>query len=776
MGVKILLIVESAAKCIKIEKLLKKYRGNTYICKASLGHIYHLDKKIDTKSFEPTYHVIHDRKQTIIDLKKIMKTCDKVYLCGDPDREGEQICYSLMKELKMSPSKKNRVSFNEITKEALERAVDNPRKIDMDLVKSQQTRAILDQLVGFSISPLLWTNINMGLSGGRCQSPCLNIINTRENDINKFNSESYFKVTGEFIEKGQTLHTELSDTFKTKDAASKFLNKCIRAVYKIKSITESQSKSSPSAPFITSTLQQEAGKKHGFSAKQTMNIAQKLYVKGHITYHRTDSVTIAKSFQSQIIQYINSNYGVNYANIQNYKSTSKGAQEAHECIRPTKVDLVKVTGMGTQESNLYSLIWKRTIASQMSDMIKKIITVKIGISSISKYYFVGKIEDIIFDGYSKIYNITTDNNKNKMSLLKILVANSVIKNNLITATESFTKASGRFTESSLVKELEKLGIGRPSTYANIVSVVQTRGYVDKRSNDGVDKEYTILKLKNNTVGSAKETFVTGKESNKLYITDIGRIVNTFLLNNFNKNIMDSGYTATIENDLDLIANGTQKWSSVLNKFYGEFNKIVKVVKKSKTREKDKYTKILGKDRVTNENIYIRLGKYGPVYQKGDCDKKNPNSICKYASVTGETLDSATMSNAVDQFLFPKKIGMYKNKEVVIKNGRFGCYLQWNEKNYSVGKGCSPTSISINNAKKIIIAKEKQLILEFDNIKVINGKYGHYINTTIDGKSTNITIPKDAKIDKLNLTKINKLIDDYKENGPARYRKFNKKKK
>jgi DNA topoisomerase-1 len=766
---KILLIVESASKCKKIEKLLNGYNNNTYVCKASYGHIYHLNKKIDTSSFEAAYYVIPERKKNLTAIKQSMRSCDKTYLCGDPDREGEQICYSLAKELKMNINQNNRVAFNEITAPALKDAIDSPRTIDMNMVHSQQSRAILDQLVGFGISPLLWKHIMFGLSGGRCQSAATRLIADREKEIEDHQSSNLFKVIGIF--KNGTkyiLDSDLNTTFITKQQISKFFNKIKNASFTIGSITDKNETTNPSAPFITSSLQQDAGKRFGISAKHTMQAAQKLYEAGLITYHRTDSPSISSNFVGIIHSYIQDKYGEQYLNPRTYKSKSASAQEAHECIRPTNIQTKTLSAkMNAIQKKVYTLIWKRTVASQMSAMIKQVYVIKINISGSTSKYFISKLSNILFDGFQKIYNLEIQPvfNINKISIGDKLIYNK------IEAIQTFNQPIGRHTEHTLIREMERLGIGRPSTYASIVTVIQTRKYVVKKSSDGVDTDIIKITLQNKNITESTEKKTLGAEKNKLFITDIGMVVNNFLLEHFNNNIMDYTYTANMETELDKIAEGKSTHINYLNRFHNEFNPIVTRLKQVDKRAKNKYTRVIGTD--NNEDVIVRIAKYGAVIQKGKCDGRE-ESKCQYAHIpTGKSMTEVTMENALTQLQFPKDLGSYNGESILLKDGQYGCYIQYNGTNYSLGgKNCDPAKVSKNIAINAIKNKNSNIIKQFnDTIKIVNGKFGAYIHVEQipDTKSKKklkprfVRLPKElktnmTKLKKMTIAQVQQLID------------------
>lgn len=731
----ILLIVESGAKCKKIESIL----GKGYKCKASVGHISGIRKKsgsIDVNNnYKPTYDLDPNKKDVVASLKKEMKSASEVIMAADPDREGEAIAFHVANALGLNPKTVKRVTFSEITADVVKDAVKHPRKIDMDLVYAQQARLVLDYLIGYNINPLLWKHIMMNLSGGRCQSPILKILYDREKNIDKFSSESYYKVIAKFkVSKKLILYTNLSDNIKNKVKVADFLKKSKVATFMISKISDKIHKSNPSAPFETSTFQQECNKLFGMSSKQAMGVAQKLYTSGHITYHRTDSTHISTSFKKKIKAFILDKYGPTYLEERDYNKKSKLSQEAHECIRATDLSMKSPPSkMGADGNKVYQLIWKRTIASQMAATNKKIYTIAITISNIAKYNFVGKIDEVIFDGYQRLYNTsgnTDDDNdngdstmnlKNTLAILSYLKLNKPIDYKEISCTEKFTSAVGRYNEGGLIKELKSKGIGRPSTYASFIEILQAKNYVEKKTVEGIDKKYNILSLKSNKIKEETDITQLGREANKLFITDLGNIVVDFLTTYFNDHIMNYGYTCDMEDDLDKIAQGKKKWYNVVDKYYKDIIPIANRVKKMKKLEREKYTKILGKNS-NGENIQVRLGKYGMMYQYGDCDKKNKDSKCKFSGLEeGTSLETASLREAKKQLSYPIVIGVYKNKEVLLNNGLYGYYLKHNEKNYTLKSVENADKIKIDEAKKVIKKKEDKIIsILSPEIKIMKG--------------------------------------------------------
>lgn len=756
-----LVIVESPGKCKKIQGFL----GNDYVVMASFGHICDLKKNgIDKKNnFEPSYEISKDKKKIVNELKGLAKKADEVYLCSDLDREGEAIAYHLKNFLNISDKKAIRVTFSEITKKAIEEAFKNPRKVDMDLVNSQQARRILDRLVGFEVSPVLWSKVKMGLSAGRVQSVALKIIVEREKEIKKFDATSKFKTIGMFevLDKsGKTIliKSTLDKTFKTKDEAIKFLEKCIGKDFFVKSIEKKPSKKTSSPPFTTSTLQQEASRKISFSVDRTMKVAQKLYEAGHITYMRTDSVNLSDEASKNIKNVITNSYGKNYSNPKKYKTKSSGAQEAHEAIRPTNVEAKTINGTA-EEQKLYELIWKRTVASQMSDaQIEKTI-IKIGTSKFSEN-FIAKGEFIKFDGFLKLYQESVEDKNeedDENGTLPELKENQKLNLWAASGIESYNKPPARFSEPSLVKKLEELGIGRPSTYASIISTIQKREYVVKENRPGKERTITVLTLKNDNISENTKKEKYGTEKSKMFPTDIGIVVSDFLADNFD-NIMDYQFTANAEKQLDEIANGNMIWTDMLSEFYNPLNEKIKKVKK----EADKAgVRELGKDPSTNKTIIARIGRYGPMIQMGN--KENGEEVSFAKLKKEQSIDTITLEEALELLKWPRKLGKHKNEEVTVAIGKYGPYIKHDGKFYSI-KEDNPETIVLKRAVEVISEEEKNkktnVIKEFSSkdIKILNGKYGPYISH----KRKNYKIPPFEEVEKLTLKDCLEIIKKKKQ--------------
>jgi DNA topoisomerase I len=740
-----LVIVESPAKAKTIEKFL----GGSYTVKSSFGHIRDLSKKnlgIDLKNnFKPDYIVPEDKKKVVGELKKQLKQAKTVWLASDEDREGEAIAWHLAEVLELKPEKTKRIVFNEITKEAILKAIKNPREIDKNLVDAQQARRILDRLVGFELSPVLWKKVKPSLSAGRVQSVAVRLLVDREREIIAFRAVSSFKVTTEFeiIDKNgkkSVLEAELSEKFKSKEKALEFLRKSINAEFTISNISKKPGKKSPAPPFTTSTLQQEASRKLGFSVSQTMTIAQKLYEAGKITYMRTDSVNLSETALHAAQSVIKSEFGDKYFHSRHYKTKTKGAQEAHEAIRPTSLENQNIQGNNT-EKRLYDLIWKRTIASQMSDAAFERTTVDIRISGVD-YFFTAVGEVLKFDGFLKVYYESSDdeNSEETKGLLPPLDINQVLKAKIITATEKFTHHQPRYTEASLVKKLEELGIGRPSTYAPIISTIQQRGYVTKEDRQGQVRNFTLLLLEKGKISEKTESENTGSEKAKLFPTDIGMVVNDYLVANFEE-IMDFNFTANVEKEFDDIADGKIIWSKMIDRFYHPFHKKVDLA--TTTRSTSKGERELGNDPLTGKPIIVRIGRFGPMVQIGS---SNDTEKPRYARLqSGQYIESITLEQALNLFILPKKLGKYEDADVAVGIGRFGPYIQHKSKFYSLEKGIDdPYTIGLERAVVIIEGKREKdrnkIIKTFESdgtIQVLNGRWGPYISY----KNENFKIPK-----------------------------------
>jgi len=741
-----LVIVESPAKAKTIEKFL----GKDYVVKSSFGHIRDLAKKnlgIDLEnSYKPDYIVSPDKKKIVDELKKLAKSAKTVWLASDEDREGEAISWHLYEVLGLKPEKTRRIVFHEITKDAILNAIKNPRFIDINLVDAQQARRVLDRLVGFELSPLLWKKIKPSLSAGRVQSVAVKLIVEREREINAFKVSSSFRIAALFDikePKGKIseLQAELEKRISEVSSAKTLLEKLNGADFKVADVTKKPGKKSPSPPFTTSTLQQEASRKLGYSVAQTMTIAQRLYEAGKITYMRTDSVNLSQTAILGTAAVIESMYGKEYLNTRNFVTKSKGAQEAHEAIRPTYMQNASVDGNST-EKKLYELIWKRTIACQMSDALLEKTNIRIS-NSKTPEIFVATGEVLKFDGFLKVYMESTDdenNDEESKGLLPPLKAGDFLNLRKMEAVEKFTLNPPRYTEASLVKKLEELGIGRPSTYAPTISTIQQREYVIKEDRPGNTRISRILTLSNKTIKESVKEENYGFEKSKLFPTDIGMIVNDFLEQYFVE-IMDYNFTATVEAEFDLIAEGKLVWTGMIDKFYKPFHS--KVEDTNKTGERSNGERILGIDPVSGKPVLVKIGRYGPVVQIGsatDDDKPRFASLQK-----GQSLETLSLEESLELFKLPRTVGSYEGQDVVIGVGRFGPYARHMSKFYSLKKGVDdPMTVTIERAIELIETKrsddKNKLIKSFTEepeIQILNGRYGPYIAF---GKN-NFKIPK-----------------------------------
>lgn len=762
-------IVESPAKANTIEKFL----GKDFLVTSSYGHIRDLEKKnmgIDIKdNFSPRYIVPENKKSVVTELKKLTKKAEMVWLATDEDREGEAISWHLKEALKLSDEKIKRIVFDEITKTAILNAVENPRGIDYNLVEAQQSRRILDRLVGFEVSPILWRKIKPNLSAGRVQSVAVRLIVEREREIDEFKSISRYKVTAVFDcvdcdGKNVKIKADLNRFLSTSEEAEKFLNLCKDAEFLVASLEKKPVKKSPAPPFTTSTLQQEASRKLRYSVARTMLVAQKLYEAGKITYMRTDSVNLAEQALNAAEKQIVDEYGKKYSHRQTYKTKSQLAQEAHEAIRPTDFSKETVTG-SREEKALYELIWKRAIASQMSDAEIERTTVKISVSN-SEEIFVAKGEIIKFDGFLKVYLESTDeeNGENgEEGLLPELKENQKLKYDLITATQRFTRPPARYTEAALVKKLEELGIGRPSTYAPTISTIQKRGYVHKDERMGKEREYKILSLTSNKkIGKETKTEITGADKGKLFPEDMAMLVTDFLMEHFPR-IMDYKFTAHIEEELDEIARGRIDRKVMLDEFYFPFKE--KVNHTIENTERVSGERILGKDPKTGHQVSVRMARFGPVAQLTNLNDEE--SKPQYAGLRREQkLETITLEEAIDLFKLPRNVGEYENEEVVIAIGRFGPYVRHKGKFYSLKKEYDPYTINIDEAIEVIEAKRKadaeKTIKVFDenpDYQILNGRWGPYLKA---GRK-NVRLPKDREPASFTLEECIELAENYVPN-------------
>ncbi|MAP80493.1 MAG: DNA topoisomerase I [Aequorivita sp.] len=754
-----LVIVESPAKAKTIEKFL----GKDFKVASSFGHIADLPSKelgVDVEGdFTPKYTVSSDKKKLVNELKSLSKKADTVWLASDEDREGEAIAWHLAEELKLDKDKTKRIVFHEITKSAILKAIENPRNIDYNLVNAQQARRVLDRLVGYELSPVLWKKVKGGLSAGRVQSVAVRLIVEREREIEAFTPVASYRVDAEFTTAdGSKFKAKIPKNFETEDAAREFLQKNVGANYKISDLTKKPAKKSPAAPFTTSTLQQEAARKLYFSVGKTMTIAQRLYEAGLITYMRTDSVNLSKDAKDAAQKEIVNSYGKEYSNPRDYKGKSKGAQEAHEAIRPTDMTRHNITGDNDQ-ARLYDLIWKRTLASQMSDAQLERTNVKIDVLSKEKVSenFTANGEMIKFDGFLKVYLEGTDFEEEEQDgMLPNMKKGDTLDNNYITATQRFTRPPYRFTEASLVKQLEELGIGRPSTYAPTISTIISRNYVEKGTVEGVERNYTQITLKSNTVKDKTLTETVGSDKGKLVPTDIGMIVNDFLVDHF-KNILDYNFTAKVEQDFDDIAEGKEEWTKMMKDFYGKFHPQVEHVEENADRESGE--RILGEDPATGKTVLVRLGKYGPMAQIGAPEDEEK----KFASLRpDQQLHLVTFEEVMDLFKLPKTLGIYDNEEVEVNNGRFGPYVRFGKTFISLPKGMDPLDVDMAFAKELIEEKKKAdaPIYMYEDLPVQKGvgRFGPYIKWN----NMFINVNKKYDFDNLSDEDIVQLIEDKKQ--------------
>lgn len=767
--------MESPAKAKTIEGFL----GEGYTVKSSYGHVRDLAKKgfgVDIENnFTPNYEVSPDKSKVVNELKALAKKAEVVWLATDEDREGEAISWHLFEALNLSEKSTKRIVFHEITKPAIQNAIANPRSIDKHLVDAQQARRILDRLVGFELSPILWKKVRPSLSAGRVQSVTVRLIVEREREIVAFKSTSSYKVTANFVAGNTNVKAELSTKFKSLEEARAFLKKCENADFTIDSLETKPTKKSPSAPFTTSTLQQEASRKLGFSVAQTMVVAQRLYESGKITYMRTDSVNLSETAINQAKEAITGNYGAKYLNIRQYKNKSKGAQEAHEAIRPTYIEKQTVDG-DAGEKRLYDLIWKRTISSQMSDAELEKTTVVITPSGTTEK-FVVQGEVLKFDGFLKVYLEGTDDEdeENKEGMLPPMKVGEQLKMNEIIAMERFTHHPARYTEASLVKKLEELGIGRPSTYAPTISTVQKREYVVKEDREGVQRNFNVLILKDQKINDEVRTEGTGAEKSKLFPTDIGMVVNDFLFKEFPQ-IMDYNFTAKVEEEFDEIAEGKILWTKMLADFYKPFHK--NVVDTSENSERASGERLLGVDPVSGKNLYVRIGRFGPMAQLGEGNDENNKP--KFSSLRkDQRLDTITFQEALDLFKLPRVVGMFEDKEMVVAVGRFGPYVRHNSLFISLKKEDDPMTVSAERCVELILAKRQaeidkyiKVFEERPDVQVLNGRWGPYL--VIDGN--NFKLPKGTDAPALTLQECLDIAADPKNasKGSRFKKKFEKK--
>lgn len=736
-----LVIVESPAKAKTIEKFL----GKDYKVMSSYGHIRDLHKKhfsIDIdNNFAPVYEIPDDKKDLVKELKKAAKKAETVWLASDEDREGEAIAWHLAEVLELKPENTKRIVFHEITKTAILNAIENPRAIDINRVDAQQARRVLDRIVGFELSPVLWKKIKPALSAGRVQSVAVRLIVEREEEIKNFVSDCYYRVTGSFLTAdNHPVKAELSKRIPDNASAHSLLNDCIDATYTVTDVTVKPVKKSPAPPFTTSTLQQEASRKLGFTVSQTMMVAQRLYEAGHITYMRTDSVNLSSLAIGTISEEIKSQIGEEYLKVRHYHTSSKGAQEAHEAIRPTYISKHAIEGTA-QEKKLYSLIWKRTIASQMADAVMEKTSVEIQPST-RQEHFVATGEVIKFDGFLRVYieGHDDDTTDDTAGLLPPIASGDTLSAADITATERFTQQPPRYTEASLVKKMEELGIGRPSTYAPTISTIQQREYVEKGEKQGEKRQYATLTLKSGKITSKTRTETTGAEKGKLIPTDTGTIVNEFLTSYFPA-ILDYHFTANVEERFDDIAEGKIEWIDEIRNFYNIFHPDVDKALNMRLEHKVG-ERILGTDPATGKRVSVKIGRFGPLVQIGEGDDKEKPQFASL--LKGQSVASITLEEALKLFAFPRTLGEFEGAEVTVAIGRFGPYVKHLDKYASIPADIAPTDITLEEACRLIISKRetetKKVIKTFDEepeLSILNGRYGIYIAY----KKSNYKIPK-----------------------------------
>ena len=764
-----LVIVESPAKAGTIQKFL----GNDYIVKSSFGHIRDLhdnELSIDVKDgFKPEYVIPADKKKVVSELKKAAKDAQTVWLASDEDREGEAISWHLFETLDLDAANTKRIVFHEITKNAILNAIENPREIDMSLVNAQQARRVLDRLVGFELSPVLWRKIQPKLSAGRVQSVALRLVVDREREILAFNHESYYKVEALFHPEGTPEKTLVKATldrkFKDIESAREYLERHVNAEFRISSIEKKEGTRTPAAPFTTSTLQQEAARKLRLSVSQTMSIAQRLYEHGLITYMRTDSTNLSTLAINTAKKYIGENFGEEYSHVRQYRTKAKGAQEAHEAIRPTYIENTTIEGT-PQEKKLYELIWKRTVASQMSDARILRTDIKVG-SDKGEEIFNVQASQVMFDGFLKLYIESTDepSQDDEMMILPEMNIGARMFEEGITAECKYTSAPSRYSEATLVKKLEELGIGRPSTYAPTISTLtKGRGYIVKGDKTGEKHEVTNLSLKKGVIKASAKTETVGAEKGRLLPQDIGMIVTDYLVKNF-ETILDYGFTANVEKDFDQIAEGEMVWNSVISEFYGPFH--TKVQETLSNREYSHVSRELGVDPKDGQPLVARFGQYGPYVQKGDGDSK------QYASLApGQLIESITLEEALKLFELPRTVGQHEGIDIICTKGRFGPYIKYGDRNISLPRGTDPLKIDLQTCISLISESQEkksgEVLAEYtdSDIQVINGAYGPYIKHA----GSNYKIPKGTDPSTLDEEKCKEIISTSEPTGRKKRRK------
>jgi DNA topoisomerase-1 len=769
-----LVIVESPAKAKTIEGFL----GKDFVVKSSFGHVRDLNKtkiSVDIENdFTPQYEVSPDKKKVIADLKKTAKTTETVWLASDEDREGEAISWHLIEALNLDKNKTKRIVFHEITKSAIHNAIENPRGINENLVSAQQARRVLDRLVGYELSPLLWKKVKPSLSAGRVQSVAVRLIVEREEEIKNFKSASSFRIVAEFKTaneaKNLVFKAEYPKRFSNLADAKAFLEKQVGADFQVVSIQKKPAKKSPAPPFITSTLQQEASRKLGFSVANTMRVAQQLYESGKITYMRTDSVNLSTLALSMAKEKISDLYGDEYVKIRNFKTKVKGAQEAHEAIRPTYLSTQEIGGTAEQK-RLYALIWKRTIASQMSEAKLEKTTVSISTSGANDN-FKADGEVVKFDGFLKVYLEGTDEeNGEKQEMLPEMHEGDKLFLNEMRARQRFTKHPPRYTEASLVKKMEELGIGRPSTYAPTISTIQRREYIIKESRPAGKHEVKLLSLKEGKITEETLQDNISSEKTKLFPTDIGILVNRFLVKYFEQ-VMDYNFTASVEKEFDEIAEGRKKWNQMIKDFYGPFHHKIEDIQKNAGKFSGQ--RLLGVDPETGKNVYVKIGRFGPIAQIGDTESEEKPKFAGLRKT--QSVETLTLEEALRLFDFPRKLGNFEEKEVTVAIGRFGPYVKHDNKFVSIKKEDDPATISLARAIELIEAKRKtdleniiKVFEEDKDVQLLKGRYGAYLKI----KKQNFKIPKGTEVEKLSLEDCYKIAEDPK--NASKRRSFRKKK-
>lgn len=772
--IKNLVIVESPAKA----KTIEGYLGKDFTVKSSFGHVRDLNSKglaIDVdNNFKPDYEVSSDKKSLVAELKKLVKETEVVWLATDEDREGEAISWHLYETLGLAKKETKRITFNEITKTAITKAIENPRSINLPLVDAQQARRVLDRLVGFELSPVLWKKVRPSLSAGRVQSVAVRLIVEREKEIQQFNTESYFRVTGEFLKGKERIKAEVSKHFGTDTEVNGFLENCAKTEFKVLDVQQKPAKKTPAAPFTTSTLQQEASLKLGFSVTRTMQVAQRLYEAGHITYMRTDSVNLSDTAINGAKAEILSAYGEQYSKPTKYSNKSSNAQEAHEAIRPTNFAMHSLSSGERDEVRLYDLIWKRAIASQMSHAELERTTIAIGNSNLPEV-FQAKGEVIKFDGFLKVYLESSADDEEEgetEGLLPAVTVGETLADDVIRATERFTRPPARYVEASLVKKLEELGIGRPSTYAPTISTIQKRGYVERQEREGEERKYQVLELKAGSIAKQVKSEITGREKNKLFPTDIGMVVTDFLIDHFG-GIMDYHFTAEVEEQFDEIARGKMNWTEMIGSFYKPFHTIVEDTLEHSERATGE--RELGVHPVSNKKIIARIGRFGPMIQIGD--EKEDGEKPQFASLHGnQSIHTITLEEALELFKLPRTVGEFEGQAVKANVGRFGPYIQIGKTFVSLKKEDDPMTVTLERALELYKEKAEadanKMIKTFDgrdDVQLLNGRYGAYLKIGKD----NFKLPKGTVAESLSLEECLAIAAD--QNNAPKKRKVTRKK-